>query len=251
MIVRPELLGGGPLIAPSTSSMPAGASTSAAIRETVMGETAFSSATSGVTPARRALAAMEPAISTARSGGPTLTTIWAAATTASRSGTSSSPAASARRTVRALRPATVATTRAPPRRHARPRPLPIAPGLTTPMQTLTSTVCKQRSRAAMSALPVPLARRTVPATARRLDDQHGAGSGFGERAAGQLVHGAVGPLDGVAAQCAGRPAGQPVRRPPPVPGQRAHRHRLAEPDAAHRAVAAAPAPRSAAPPADG
>ena len=66
--------------------------------------------------------------------------------TAPTSASSSSSARRANATVRSLRPATVAITRAPPRRRALPTALPIAPGLTIPTVAIggESTASKAR-----------------------------------------------------------------------------------------------------------
>ncbi len=81
---------------------------------------------------RPAAAAIAAAVAAAWSGGTIESTSADSATTASRSGTSSIPAASASARVRSLLPATVATTRCPPAAYAAPTALPIAPGLTMP-----------------------------------------------------------------------------------------------------------------------
>ena len=126
-----------PEIEPSTSSPPP-AATVAAIPSSVSGETAFMSTTSGGAAVDEAIAsATAAATAGASAGGATERTTSLASTTATRLGRSRNGASAASRRVRGLRPSTLATTSAPPRARAAARPLPIAPGLTTPT-TVTS-----------------------------------------------------------------------------------------------------------------
>src|SRR6266540_4383718 len=84
--------------------------------------------------------------------------------------------------------------------------------------------------------------RAVPPATGRLDDQHVAGSDLDRVAAGHLDGGPVAALDPVVAEGAGPSTGEAVRRDAPVSRQRAHRHGLAEPQAPHGTVPAAPSP---------
>ena len=74
-----------------------------------------------------------------------LMTRSAAPTTSARDGSSSRPSASD--LVRAERPATVATTRAPPAAHARPSADPIAPGETIPITSIRAFNQRDLTRA--------------------------------------------------------------------------------------------------------
>ena len=142
-MVSPSGTGGPPLMEPSTKARPAAAAR-AASPSTTEGATALRSASTGVVPVLAAASRIVAAQSSAAAGGQMLTTRSAAATTSANDGSSSSPSARAR--VRADRPVTVATTRAPLAAHARPSAEPIAPGDTIP---ITSTrAFKQRASAA-------------------------------------------------------------------------------------------------------
>jgi hypothetical protein len=96
------------------------------------------STTSGGAAADEAIAsATAAATAGASAGGTTESTTSLASTTAIRLGRSRNGASVASRRVRGLRPSRLDTTSAPPRARAAARPLPIAPGLTTPT-TITS-----------------------------------------------------------------------------------------------------------------